>query len=74
MFAEFLRSRDDTSPGTQSGKCLEVILEIMWRAYFIITHWSALAEGNMQGTEASPSLYILQAKQLLQLQTAEVKL
>ena len=34
MFAEFLRSRDDTSPGTQSGKCLEVILEIMWRAYY----------------------------------------
>ena len=53
----------------------------VWRLFWklcgepiIITHWSALAEGNMQGTEASPSLYIHQAKQLLQLQTAEVKL
>ena len=63
------------TPGQEHN--LANVWRLFWKLFaepIIITHWSALAEGNMQGTEASPSLYFLQTKQLLQLQAAKVKL
>ena len=71
MFAEFLRSRDDTSPGpgTQSEKCF------VSRGQTVITHWSALAAANRRGRGRvrATSLSIHRVKQHGQLQPAEVK-
>ena len=71
MFAEFLRSRDDTrpGPGTQSEKCF------VSRDQTVITHWSALAAANRRGRGRvrATSLSIHRVKQHGQLQPAEVK-